>query len=161
MAGNRVEGSEYGWDYTRPGRFIPTQALARTLAQTRKRDDKVRTVPTPAGLPLPAWEGPDPSPQAIPTGLYQSKESHVVMSCHNRPLQDLRLEEGSAEALLSFCHWPGGDSPGEGTVLEAQTGDPSSPRVQVHSSCSYLYNHLKGEHASEHIVKIPQHLQDT
>ena len=54
----------------------------------------------------------------------------MVMSCHDRPRQDLRPEEGSAEALLSFCHWPGGDSPGEGTVLEAQTGDPSSPRVR-------------------------------
>lgn len=35
------------------------------------------------------------------------------------------------------------------------------PEAQVFSRCSYLYNHLKGEHASENVVKIPQHLEDT
>lgn len=103
----------------------------------------------------------DPLPGPCPQVCASLRRATWSRPSHDRPHQDLRPEEGSAEASLRFCHWPGGDSPGEGTVLEAQMGDPSSPRVQGHSSCSYLYNHLKGEHASEHVVKVPQHLQDT
>lgn len=34
----------------------------------------------------------------------------------------------------------------------------ANPGAQLFSEGFYLYNHLKGEHASENIVKIPQDL---
>lgn len=48
---------------------------------------------------------------------------------------------------------------GKGSVLEEPSqGTRPNPAAHVLSRGVYLYHHLKGEHASENIVEVPQDL---
>ena len=105
VAGKRVEGSEYGWDSMRPGRHpYLTLCLGRYPGSNQEECWGGENSPHAWSTSTACLRGGLPSPRAMPTGLHQSKQIPAVTSCHDRPPWDLRLEEGSAEAPLRFCH---------------------------------------------------------